>query len=246
MQSTHRNYLEAMGITVWQVRQAGAVSLPVEDVDQVQQNPVQGVSTAGRESAASRLALVKQQLATADGEKSASKQPQAEKRSEVSAATPNQRQSSHGRSSAEFLMFFLTYRDCCFVVSLSYDAATLPAQHKGFLDDVYFAIGKRREAARLNELRWPLARAAHIKPSEEETRQAVLMQVPKDVKQFVIFGETAAQYAAGGVKPISSMVEHEGSQFVFAADIQRYFEQPTTRSELWHCIRQLVSENDNE
>lgn len=145
----------------------------------------------------------------------------------------------HESRPVEFLFCFLDYQNLSLVMSLPYEASSLPPEYRNFADDIHFAICEQRSIPGLRELRWPIVRSANMKQTAEDARQVVSQKVRQCRDRLIVFGQQALGFIIDPVEDsprAGEKLKIGDKSLLVARDVRHYFDNPGDKKQLWQQV----------
>jgi hypothetical protein len=215
-----RQYLELMGIDVWQRRPPrSAKPEPVVALELDQHAVVAG----------SNIDRVRQSLGHAAETAAPSKlAPAPTMPVPIVASGPS------------FLLAFADFPGMTAASLYSADLARLPDHHQHFLSSLYFALSGKKSAVKVTDFRWPLVKSKHISQSQEEAKQVLEQSLGRLGEHVIAFGQNAAELLAPDVvtdyETTVMTGKAAGKTLWVLPELEHFFSQPLERKKLWHWL----------
>ena len=227
-----RQYLELMGIDVWQKRLPGQSVPRVAVSGEVAQLAEPKLAAAGQ-SGASALASVKASLVGSDEQT-----PVIQEKATVpvKAAKPDLEVSE---PAPEFFLAFSHYANLSMANLYPSGFAAIPGNHKRFLNTLYFALRGEKLGSDVQEFRWPMLKSDRISQSRDDAKQVLGRHMQHCQPDLLVFGsETADLLAAPSAEPYSLQVVRERN-LLLVEDAEIYFRDPSQRRQLWAFLGEI-------
>lgn len=228
-----RQYLELMGIDVWQRRPARPV-IPQDEAAV----PVE---------AESGIAQIKRLTAVEPGSESANDSQTSSIKSTSNKTTSNKEASKPDQPSQakpvgpSFLLVFADFPGVSIVSMYSNDLASMPANHQRFVSTLFYGLTGEKTSAQLQDFRWPMLKSSHVSQTADEAKQILKQHVKSRAPLILAFGE-AAHYMGLANAADYARVLHEDKDIFALPDLQHFFKTPLARRELWQKLDSVRAE----
>ena len=215
-----RQYLELMGIDVWQRRPPrSAKPEPAAAMDPVADG--------------SNIESVRQSLASGRGHAAETAAP-SERLATPTMPVPTV------VSGPSFLLVFADFPGMTVASLYSADLARLPDHHQIFLSSLYFALSGKKSAVKVTNFRWPLVKSKHISQSQEEAKQVLEQSLGRLGEHVIAFGQNAAELLTPDVVADYGTAvmtgKAAGKTLWVLPELEYFFSQPIERKKLWHWL----------
>ena len=232
-----RQYLDLMGIDVWQERlprQASARTVetdftPVEGSLSAEGSlHAEGSLSAKGSSAVSVLADVKRTLQ--GGAQPVESPVVKEAVTQVAEEKPEPTEPAPA-----FLLTFSHFRSVTMVNIYPAGFAAIPGNHQRFLATLGYAMLGEKVGSEVQEFRWPMLKSDHISQSKRDAQQVLGRHLQQCQKEVLVFGDEAGELLAGVIGMYTETMARDRLLLV-TEDIESYFREPTKRKDLWRFL----------
>lgn len=227
-----RQYLELMGIDVWQKRLPKQATSPVAEALQV---PVKAAT-----SGAAVLADVKASLQSQEA-KAAAQTDVAPAVAAVPApaSTPSPAPETPREVDPEFFLAFSHFQGLTMVNVYPGGFAAIPGNHQRFFTSLYFSLSARKQVGELQEFRWPMVKSDRISQSKQDAQKVLARHLSQCQRDVLVFGLEAAELLSAEVLTVYSEQASRDRNLVILEDAEVYFRDPLKRRALWRFSGQL-------
>ncbi len=224
-----RQYLDLMGIDVWQKRQPRAVvdNAVVEESSQPVASQMPGES--GRTAL---LADVKRSLQ--DGS-----DVQAVPQVVEVVETTNTEVVAPAEPAPEFYLAFSHFSSLMMVNIYPGGFAAIPGNHQRFLTTLYFALRGEKGGSQLQEVRWPMVKSDRISQSRDDAKQVLGRHLQQCQSDILVFGEDSADLLGGQVDAVYGEIHVRDRKLSIVEETESYFRDPIKRKVLWQFLSPL-------
>lgn len=213
-----RQYLELMGIDVWQKR------LPRQAVQQVPEQPPVAAQAGG--SGTALLADVRRSLKDGSNE-SKVPAPVAERPTPVSVADVSQ------EPAPEFYLTFSHFSGLTMVNVYPGGFAAIPGNHQRFLTTLYYALKGEKRNSELQEFRWPMLKSDRISQSRADAKQVLGRHLQQCQSDILVFGLDPADLLNAQHDAHYGEVIVRDRRLLIVEEAENYFREPVRRRQLW-------------
>jgi hypothetical protein len=232
---TKRQYLNLMGIDVWQKRRPRA-ALPVEPEIQAEQPRVASIDAAASGDGAAVLANVRASLNAAEAQRPTPSQPAA-----VADPQPAEVKSKPLATEPppEFYLTLSHFPGLTMVNIYPNGFASIPGNHQRFLNTLYFSLTQQKSVSEVTEFRWPLVKSSQISQSRAEAQKVLGRHLGNCQPELLVFGTEASNLL--GTTASAAYVEEtvRDRRLVVVEDAELYFREPVRRQALWQFLASL-------
>jgi hypothetical protein len=225
-----RQYLELMGIDVWQKRMPRQAP-PREAQVSTRATAVEPALADTGQIGSALLADVKASLSAQSPVPSVLVQEAPTEVVQPTREVPE--------PAPEFFMVFSHFANLSMVNLYPNGFASIPGNHQRFLTTLYFALRGEKLGSEIQEFRWPMLKSDRISQSRDDAKQVLGRHIQQCQPDVLVFGAEAADLlSAPEVKPYSVQVVRDRSLIV-VDDAEVYFRDPALRRDLWSFLREV-------
>ena len=232
-----RQYLELMGIDVWQKRlprQAASKPAAANKTQELVQTNESIASGAAGQSGASALASVRASLTAAGNDQPLIVTPERQAVA-ATAETETQEKSESIELAPEFFLAFSHFAGLSMVNLYPSGFAAIPGNHQRFLATLYFALRGQKLGSDVQEFRWPMIKSDRISQSREDAQKVLGRHLEQCQADVLVFGAESADLLNATSDHYTEQVVRN-RRLVVVEDAEIYFREPSKRRELWRFL----------
>lgn len=230
---TKRQYLELMGIDVWQKRLPRSAPA-ANPVAQVNAEAVGQSVRSGSTDGAAVLADVRRSLG-------GGREPEAPATISSGPATNKTIQSpnpaANQEPAPEFYLTLSHFSGLTFVNLYPAGFATIPGNHQRFLSTLYYSLAQQKLGSEVTEFRWPMVKSNRISQSMDEARKVLGRHLQQCQPELIVFGLEAASLLGAAANGTYVEETVRDRRVMLVEDAEMYFREPRKRQDLWRFLK---------